>query len=164
MFISAKSILLIIFLVNTMKKFLIPPVFFAIGLTAITTCYFLVKELNVIPFPFNLLGLLIAFSGFVLAGKAHELFNKHKTTLEMNISNHLIHEGVFKRTRNPMYIAMFLFLFGISFSFGNLISIGLSILFIIIIAVVFVPSEEKMLTETFGRQYLDYKNKTRRWI
>ena len=147
-----------------MKNFIIPPVFFVFGLAAITACYFLFDSLNVIPFPFNLAGLLIAFGGFVLAGKVHKLFNKYKTTLEMNKSNHLIDEGVFKITRNPMYVGMFLFLFGIAFCFGNLASIGISILFIILIAIVFVHSEEKMLTETFGTKYLDYKEKTRRWI
>lgn len=147
-----------------MKKLLIPPVFFAISLAAITACYFLFYGLNVIPFPFNLLGILFTFAGFVLAGKVHDLFNKHKTTLGMDKSDHLIDEGIFKRTRNPMYIGMFLFLFGISFCMGNLISIGLSILFIIFIAIVIIPSEEKLLTETFGKQYLDYKEKTRRWI
>jgi len=147
-----------------MKKLLIPPVFFSISLTAIIACYFLFDGLNVIPFPFNLLGILITFAGFVLAGKVHDLFNKHKTTLGMDKSHHLIDEGVFKQTRNPMYIGMFLFLFGISFCLGNVLSIGISILFIILVSIIFVPIEEKLLTETFGKQYLDYKEKTRRWI
>jgi len=147
-----------------MKKLLIPPVFFAISLAAITACHFLFDGLNVIPFPFNLLGIPITFAGFVLSGKVHDLFNKHKTTLGMDKSYHLIDEGVFKLTRNPMYIGMFLFLFGISICLGNILSIGISLLFIILVLIIFVPTEEKLLTEAFGKQYLDYKEKTRRWI
>ena len=106
-----------------MKRLFIPPVFVFISLCLIVIFYFLFPGYNWIQFPYNFFGVLIAFSGFVIMGKARNLFNKYKTTLDFDKSSHLITEGIFLKTRNPMYIGRFLFLSGISICFMNLFSI-----------------------------------------
>ena len=126
--------------------------------------YFVIPELNIIPFPFNLLGLLVAFGGFVIMGKARDLFKKYNTTLDFETSVHLIDEGVFGKSRNPMYTGMFLLLLGIAICFENIISICIPFVFIILVGIYFIPLEEKMMGKTFGKEYLDYKSKTRMWI
>ena len=147
-----------------MKNLLIPPVFVFISLLLIVGSYFLFKNLNIIPFPFNFLGILIAFPGFVLAGKTHDLFKKYNTTLGFEKSSYFITEDVFKRTRNPMYLGMFLFLLGLSICFCNVFSMCVPFVFIIAVGIIFIPAEEKILEETFGKQYSEYKKTTRRWI
>ncbi len=147
-----------------MKKLFIPPVFIFISLCLIVLFYFILPDYNLIPFPYNLLGILIAFSGFVISGKTRDLFDKYKTTLGFDKSTYLITEGVFSRTRNPMYIGMFLFLFGISICFMNIFSILTSIVFILSVRVCFIPIEEKLLSEEYGSEYEIYKQKVKRWI
>ena len=147
-----------------MKKLLIPPVFVFLSLALIIVFYFVLPKLNFIPFPFNFIGLAIAFTGFVIMGKARDLFKKYKTTLDFETSVHLIDEGIFSKSRNPMYLGMFLLLLGISICFGNIISICIPFIFIILIAIIFIPVEEKMMGEIFGKKYQDYKSKTRIWI
>ena len=147
-----------------MKKLFIPPVFVLISLVLIVMFYFMIPEYNWIQFPLNFSGLLITFIGFVIMGKARDLFKKHKTTLTYNKSSYMITEGIFAKTRNPMYIGMFLLLLGIGICFMNLFSILTPFGFILLIRLFFIPTEEKMMYDTFGHDYLEYKNKVRRWI
>ena len=147
-----------------MKKIFLPPPFFFLCAAIIGTFFFLFPSLNIFPFPYNLTGLIISFGGITLMGKTRDLFNKYNTTLEPKESTHLITEGPYKFSRNPMYCGMFLLLFGIGICFGNVISICLPIVFIVAVGIKYVPGEEKMLLSTFGDQYTEYKRRTRRWI
>ncbi|MFC2151468.1 methyltransferase family protein [Bacteroidota bacterium] len=147
-----------------MKKLIIPPVFVLICFLSIVLFYFLIPKYNLIPFPLNFIGLIISFLGFVIIGKSRDLFKKHNTTLDIKKSSHLITEGIFAKTRNPMYIGMFLLLFGIAVCFMNLFSVLAAIGFILIIQIIFIPTEEKLMYESFGEKYLEYKRKVSRWI
>lgn len=147
-----------------MKRIIIPPVFVLISLILIVISYFLLPELNWIPFPLNLLGIIVGFVGFVIMGKSNDLFKKHQTTLTIEKSSFLIQDGVFSKTRNPMYISMFLLLLGIGFCFRNIFSILTPFVFIILIHFLFVLKEEKLMLEAFGQDYLDYKKRVKRWI
>jgi len=147
-----------------MKKLFIPPVIVLFSIILIVGFYFLLPGFNIIPFPFNFLGVLFVFAGFALTGKTWELFKQHKTSLYIEKSSSLVTEGVFAKTRNPMYCGMFMILFGISVCFMNGFSILVPFLFLAIIRIAFIPIEEKMMCEVFGQAYLDYKQKVRRWV
>ncbi len=147
-----------------MKKLYIPPALIAYCTLSMVAIYFFVPQFNLIIFPYNCMGLLIAFSGFYLMGKARDLFRKHQTTVKIDKSNHLIIEGVFSRTRNPMYIGMFILILGFSIVSTNIISCILPFVFAILVRLIFIRKEEKMMLETFGEAYLEYKKKVRRWI
>lgn len=97
-------------------------------------------------------------------GKARDLFGKHQTTLTMAKSSFLIKDGVFSKTRNPMYCGMFLLLLGIGICFRNVFSILAPLVFLFIIALFFVPKEEQLLLESFGQEYLDYRKTVKRWF
>jgi protein-S-isoprenylcysteine O-methyltransferase Ste14 len=147
-----------------MKKLFIPPVFVLISLILIVGFYFFMPGFNIIPFPFNFLGILVAFPGFALTGKTWELFRHHQTSLYIEKSSALITEGIFAKTRNPMYCGMFMVLLGVSVCFMNVFSMLIPFLFIAIIRIAFIPVEEKMMCDVFGQAYLDYKQKVRRWV
>lgn len=147
-----------------MKKIIIPPVFVLISIVLIVCFYFYFPEYGVVRFPFNLLGLIVMFSGIVLMGKARDLFKKYSTTLDFEESAAMISEGMYSKSRNPMYIGMFIFLSGVAMCFGNLFSLLTPIGFIAIIRLVFIPKEEKLLEDKFGEKYLDYKRKVKRWL
>ena len=147
-----------------MKKILIPPVFVLLGLLLIISFYFIFPHLNYIPFPVNLIGIVFMFFGFLMNSEAWELLKKYETPHSFEKSVVLVNEGIFKKTRNPMYIGMFLLLLGSASCFGNLISILIPFLFLVIVRIIFIPFEEKMLEEIFGKQYQEYKKQVRRWI
>jgi protein-S-isoprenylcysteine O-methyltransferase Ste14 len=126
--------------------------------------YFFVPKYNWIRFPYNLTGLLIAFFGFVFMGKARDLFSKYQTTLDIKKSNKLIKEGVFSKTRNPMYVGMFILVFGLTIFSTNVIALSLPFVFLLLVGLIFIRKEEHLLIDTFGEEYAKYKRKVRRYI
>jgi protein-S-isoprenylcysteine O-methyltransferase Ste14 len=147
-----------------MKRLIVPPLFVLLSLILIVLPHFLVPAYNIIPFPYNFAGLIICFGGFALMGKARDLFKKHNTNLAIETSSSLVTEGPYTKTRNPMYIGMFLLLLGIAVCFANLLSMLAPLGFILAIHLIFIPKEEKLMHEAFGNKYLKYKGKVKRWI
>ena len=97
-------------------------------------------------------------------GKARDLFKKYQTTLTFEEASFLITEGIFSKTRNPMYLGMFMLLLGLGISFMNLFSIITAIAFVMLLHMYFIPREEKHMLELFGKDYLNYKHNVKRWV
>lgn len=147
-----------------MKKLLIPPVFILVCLALMVLFYYIFPDFNIISFPFNMIGILVAIAGFVIMNKARDLFMKHSTSFMYDKSSHLITDGIFSKTRNPMYIGMFLMVLGIGICFMNLFSILIAFVFLLLIHFISIPIEEKMMYDTFGQEFLDYKRDVPRWL
>ena len=147
-----------------MKKLFIPPVILLFCFLLIILFFFLLPDLNLVPFPYNLSGIIVAFAGFIIMGKSHDLFKQYQTTMDFEKSSCLISEGIFSKTRNPMYAGMFLLLLGMGVGFMNVLSVAAAFVFLLIAEVFFIPKEEKLMEESFGQQYLNYKKQVRRWI
>jgi len=79
-------------------------------------------------------------------------------------SDTVVLEGIYKATRNPMYLGMTLFSLGIGIAFGSFTIIAFAILSAIIIDRAVIVKEEVYLEKRFGDGYLKYKNSVRRWI
>lgn len=147
-----------------MKNLFIPPTLIAYSILIMIALYLYVPQYNLIAFPYNLIGILIAFSGFILMGKARDLFKKYQTTLKIEKSKFMITEGVFSKTRNPMYTGMTLLVSGFSVFSTNILALILPLLFMTTVRLFFIRREEQLMFETFGKEYLEYKSKVRRWI
>lgn len=147
-----------------LRKLYIPPTMMVYCALAMAALFLLFPEYNLIPFPFNLAGLAISFYGFTIMGKTRDLFRRFNTTSRIGKSNHLITEGVFKRTRNPMYLGMFVLVFGLAVFSTNLASLVLPFIFLLLVRVLFIRTEERLLAETFGQDYENYRRQVRRWI
>ena len=145
-------------------KIIIPPVFLFTSLLIIVIIYFLMKNFNIIRFPYNLLGIALIIFGILIVGKSKQLFIKHNTPHSYEKSTTIVEESIYKYSRNPMYFGMIVFVLGFSVCFGNIIGIIIPFIFLYIINFVFIPFEEKKMEATFGKQYLEYKSRVRRWI
>ena len=103
-------------------------------------------------------GLSITFSAFYV-------FKKSKTPIMPGQKpTFMVAAGPYKFTRNPMYLGVTIALLGATIFFGNLLSLLSPIIFFFIINYYFVPMEEKLMEELFGKKYIEYKKKVRRWI
>ena len=94
-------------------------------------------------------------------------FIKIKTTispLKPNKTSILVDSGIYKHTRNPMYLGLLLILFSLFLYLKNFLSFLVLPLFVIHITKNQILPEEKVLENLFGDQYKKYKNKVRRWI
>lgn len=146
------------------NKILIPPVILLLCIISVILIWQFLSDYNFIIFPYNLVGIPTAFFGFTIMGKARELLKKHSIARGFTSPHRIINEGIFAKSRNPMYLGMTILLFGFTIFFNNVIGFLLPVLFLIVINKIFIPMEEKILLESFGEEYTNYKNSINKWI
>lgn len=73
-------------------------------------------------------------------------------------------EGVYRISRNPMYLGIFLAYIGIGLAAASWLYLLLAVIYLIIQIMVLVPPEESMCLEKFGNTYREYMKKTPRLI
>lgn len=147
------------------KKFPIkPPVFGAIYLLIafLVNHYF---RYTIIQKPYTYFGIIIIFAGFFLLFRGAYLFRTSKTPIVPGEKpKFMIQKWPYTFSRNPIYLGMGFILSGIFVCFGKAALIIAPILFFITIRMIFIPFEEKLMAKTFGKKYLDYRKRVRRWI
>ncbi len=110
-------------------------------------------------------GVIPVLFGIAMAAISAGMFVKVDTGLEpFDEATTLVTGGFFRFSRNPMYLGMFLMLFGVAFLLGSLGALLPLLLFVLVIRYNFVLGEERFLEAAFGQQYLDYKSEVRRWL
>ncbi len=112
------------------------------------------------------LGVIIAF-GVALAAYAVAMFRRQDTTVNPvapEKAEALVTTGVYRYTRNPMYVGMLIVLSGWVIYLGSAIgSLGI-LVFVIYMTRFQIQPEERILKEKFGQAYSDYCGKVRRWL
>jgi len=107
--------------------------------------------------------LIIAFVALWVA--SFRAMRRAGTTLDPSGEpSHLLTSGPFSITRNPIYLANTLLMFGIGFVSGNWWFLPLGVAAALVTQKIAIEFEEKVLAEKFGRRYRDYAKKVRRWI
>ncbi len=72
--------------------------------------------------------------------------------------------GVYRRTRNPMYLGLALLQAGIGFGMANAWVVALVPVSLVAVYLTAVRHEEAYLEREFGDAYLSYKASVRRWL
>src|SRR5947208_13722393 len=106
--------------------------------------------------PWNRLGGLLAAVGIVIDVTALMGFRKAAPTvnpLDPSKASSLVTDGVFRVTRNPMYLGMVLLLIGWGVWLGSASPWLVPPLFVIAVTVVQIIPEEQALRRRFGEQY-----------
>ncbi|MGB3315670.1 MAG: methyltransferase, partial [Albidovulum sp.] len=76
----------------------------------------------------------------------------------------LITNGVFRLSRNPIYLADVIILLGLYIAWDALVALPLIAVFMYVIQSRFILDEEERLSSLFGEPYELYKAQTRRWL
>ena len=145
-----------------------PPIVALIGILLIflSKDYILILYLH--PHLQNTLSILFLIIGFVIIFSATKEFKKSETTvnpMKPETSTSLVTSGIFKYTRNPMYVGLTSILLASCFYFSSLLGIIVYVpLFILYITVFQIIPEEETMKGLFNDEYLDYCSKVRRWI
>lgn len=116
--------------------------------------------LNYLAFATGISGILVALLGFNTFLVSEASVNP----LKMSNEEHLVTHGIYRYTRNPMYLGFLLFLFGVGFFVGNITALLLILLFVLYMNHYQIEPEETHLEEAFGEAFLEYKSRVRRWI
>jgi protein-S-isoprenylcysteine O-methyltransferase Ste14 len=83
---------------------------------------------------------------------------------EMDSSSALVTGGIFKISRNPMYLGMATVIAGVGLGLGTWVMLPILGLFVFWISENQIKAEEHALVKIFGSEFEDYKSKVRRWI
>jgi protein-S-isoprenylcysteine O-methyltransferase Ste14 len=148
-----------------MKKILPPFLFLFFALLMPFICWGLGLT-HYIQFPYNLAGIPFLFLGLGAAKVSKKQFQRLGTNVStFNQPDILVTDGLFKLTRNPMYLGFAIAIIGLAILYqGALSSFIVALLFIIITDRWYIKFEEKAMTSMFGKEYEDYCKNTRRWI
>ncbi len=95
------------------------------------------------------------------------MFVRAKTTvnpMKPENANHLVVEGLYRISRNPMYLALLIILAAWSLHLANPLAAAPLILWVLYITEFQIKPEEKALREKFGAEYEDYCRRVRRWV
>jgi len=76
----------------------------------------------------------------------------------------IVRTGLYRFSRNPIYLAFTLLQFGIAIWVNSLWLIVTLIVAVALMASVVIPREERYLEQRFGAEYLHYKASVRRWF
>lgn len=115
--------------------------------------------------PLDLLAGVLIGGGIVLTGLAVVEFRKHRTTIvPHNTPSTLIRSGIFKRSRNPIYLADVLILTGLILLFDAVLALPLIPVFVWILEKRFIVPEENRMRREFRADFARYQEQTRRWI
>ena len=112
-------------------------------------------------------GSFMIISGLIIILSAIILFKKYQTTITpLNPSNatKLITDGIYKFSRNPMYLGLLLVLLGISTILNPIGGLFLIPLFILYLNFFQIIPEENAMINLFKDEFLEYKENVRRWI
>ncbi len=143
----------------------LPPTYLLISILAMVALHFLFPVVTLIPLPWRLLGLIPLALGLALNFSADKAFQRTKTTVKpFEESTVLITDGVFRLSRNPMYLGFAFVLVGVALILGSLMPWLIIPLFVSLMDVVFIRVEERMLAARFGQVWLEYKTRVRRWL
>lgn len=113
----------------------------------------------------DLAGGLLVGGGLVLIALAFYEMQRHKTTIVPHMdASTLVTSGIFKRSRNPIYLADALILTGLILRWDAVLALPLVPIFVWCIEKRFVISEENRLRRIFRADFARYTQQTRRWV
>lgn len=110
-------------------------------------------------------GLLLTFIGFLLGIGALIEFRKARTTLDPHGSaKQVVTSGIYRFTRNPIYLGFLLMVIGLPLNSGLIWGIVMAPLYMIVMTRLIIEHEEAYLEKKFKDQYTSYKSRVRRWL
>ena len=105
-----------------------------------------------------ILGFLLGLGALIAFKRARTTYNSHRLTAP------LVTFGVYRFTRNPVYLGFLLILIGILLNSASYWGILLAPVLITLFNRLVIEPEEENLAQKFGDEYGSYKAKVRRWL
>jgi protein-S-isoprenylcysteine O-methyltransferase Ste14 len=103
--------------------------------------------------------------GISIAGMV--AFRRAKTTVnpvKASLASSWVIRGVYRYTRNPMYVGLLLTLLGWAVFLANPFAVLWVVVFVLYITRFQIIPEERVLVSLFGAEYEAYKGRVRRWV
>lgn len=110
-------------------------------------------------------GFLLVVFGFLLGTAALIIFRRtRKGPSSHGPVSGLVTSGIYRFSRNPVYLGFLLILIGISLNAGSYWGILLAPIMLILFNRLVIEPEEEYLAQKFGEEYRNFQAKVRRWL
>lgn len=110
-------------------------------------------------------GIAICLAGTAIALMAEIAFLRAGTaTLPISPTSAIVTTGIYRWTRNPMYLGMSLFLAGLGLFLNSLWFLLVLPIAIFAVTKLAIEPEERYLAAKFGQSYTNYAEQVRRWL
>jgi protein-S-isoprenylcysteine O-methyltransferase Ste14 len=144
---------------------ILPPVWFLAALVAMVVLPVWFPVLAILPWPWNLLGSVLILLGLAVTVIADLQFKRLRTTVKpYEATAVLVTDGVFRWSRNPMYLGMTTVLAGLAVCLGSMTCWAVVLVFPLWLYGCFIRAEEHALAARFAAQFHAYRARTRCWI
>jgi len=107
---------------------------------------------------FLLFGVALNIGGFITQRRAGT------DPIPFNPSTRIVTHGLYRFTRNPMYIGFALWTLGIAILADSVWMLFAVPIGLVVTDRLIVRREENYLERKFGEEYIDYKRRVRRWL
>lgn len=146
----------------------VPPV--AVLLVCGAGMWLLSRQLPELSFPFpghRLLASLVAAVGAAIGVSGVIAFRAAKTTVDPRYphkASSMVRTGIYRITRNPMYLGLLLLLLGWALFLSNALAVICLPAFVLYMNPFQIRPEERAMQARFGKQFSDYCLAVRCWI
>lgn len=109
----------------------------------------------------------LAVAGTLVALVGVSAFRRAGTTvnpMSPDSASALVIAGLYRWSRNPMYLGMLLILLGLAAYFSNILAAALLPVYVLYMSRFQIRPEERALEARFGADFIAYKGRVRRWI
>jgi len=150
---------------HDVRKRVLPPVYFLLAFLSMTMLHLLIPGLHFITGPGRWGGLALVAAGVAANIWASRRFLQSGTPVRpFEPATSLVTDGVYRYTRNPMYLGMVMILAGLAITLGTMTPWVVVFVFASFIYFRFIRIEERQLLRGFGPAYRQYCRATPRWI
>jgi len=142
-----------------------PPVYFLAAAGVMAALHFYYPVAQWVEPPISYIGGALFALGVIAVMMIKRRFDAVGTTIKpFAESSALLTDGLYRYSRNPIYVCMLVGLIGVFIAFGSLSPVIVIPVFFWIINSRIIPVEESMLEAAFGDDYRNFKSSVRRWL
>lgn len=147
------------------RSFDVPPAYFVVALALMAFFHAVAPAAQLLEAPYRYAGIVLAgFAAGLIFWAWLALRRAGTGIVPFTPATALVTSGPYRLSRNPIYLGLAGALLGAALLMGSITPFVVIPAFMALIAERFVAREEAMLEQTFGRRYLDYKARVRRWL
>jgi protein-S-isoprenylcysteine O-methyltransferase Ste14 len=147
------------------KRRVLPPVYFLVSLVAMLALHRLFPVVRLFGPPASFVGTVLLVVGIAIVATAAATFKRAGTPIvPFEHSTVLVTTGLYRFTRNPMYLGLVTVLLGVAVLCGTLGALLPIPVFVWTLTARFIEGEERFLEEIFGEAYASYRRRVRRWL
>ena len=110
---------------------------------------------------------IVMLTGVIISGLGVAAFRRARTTvnpMKPGSASALVDGGIYRLTRNPMYLGFLVVLLGWAIFLSNIVAFLLLPAFVCYMNRFQIEPEEKALVALFGQTFIAYKTRVRRWL